>query len=218
MRGIKSLFDPDGILNPGKVLPRVMESPTELDTLLIEIRACRICEASLPWNRDRSCAQMPAPVCWSSAKRRARWCMAAAFPGAMPAACACAAGWEWIAMPLQRGQCRDRAEGFCYPGRGVSATCRRDRSVRARGITACCHCLPNIQLVLAIGQYAQVYFLGDQRKKTLTETVMAWQEYAPRIFPLPHPSPRNIGWFKHNPWFDDEVVPALRKRVTEVLS
>jgi uracil-DNA glycosylase len=78
--------------------------------------------------------------------------------------------------------------------------------------------LPNIQLVLAIGQYAQVYFLGERRKKTLTDTVMAWREYAPRVFPLPHPSPRNIGWFRHNPWFDDEVVPALRKRVSDVLS
>jgi len=78
--------------------------------------------------------------------------------------------------------------------------------------------LPNVQLVLAIGQYAQIYFLGERRQKTLTDTVRNWRGYAPTHFPLPHPSPRNTAWFKHNPWFDDEVVPALRTRVAEVLS
>ena len=57
------------------------------------------------------------------------------------------------------------------------------------------------------------HFLGDRRKKTLTDTVKAWREYAPAVFPLPHPSPRNTGWFVHNPWFDAEVVPALRAAV-----
>ena len=78
--------------------------------------------------------------------------------------------------------------------------------------------LPDVRLVLAIGQYAQVHFLGEARKATLTDTVRAWREYAPRVFPLPHPSPRNVAWFKHNPWFDDEVVPALREAVAAVLS
>ena len=77
--------------------------------------------------------------------------------------------------------------------------------------------LPDIRLVLAIGQYAQVYFLGAARKKSLTETVRAFEEFAPRHFPLPHPSARNIAWFKHNPWFDAEVVPALRARVAQAL-
>ena len=66
-------------------------------------------------------------------------------------------------------------------------------------------------------EYAQQYFLGAQRKKTLTDTVRAWQEYAPRYFPLPHPSPRNIAWFQHNPWFEREVLPALRERVALAL-
>ena len=77
--------------------------------------------------------------------------------------------------------------------------------------------LPNVRLVLAIGQYAQVHFLGETRKATLTDTVRAWREYAPRVFPLPHPSPRNVAWFMANRWFDDDLVPALRSRVREVL-
>ena len=77
--------------------------------------------------------------------------------------------------------------------------------------------MPALELTLLIGQYAQAYFLGERRKKTLTDTVAAWREFAPRYFPLPHPSPRNVGWFKHNPWFDAEVVPALRERVAEVM-
>jgi len=48
--------------------------------------------------------------------------------------------------------------------------------------------------------------------------VRAWREYAPRVIPLPHPSPRNVGWFQHNPWFEAEVVPAMRTRVAEVLA
>ncbi|MEL6544344.1 MAG: hypothetical protein AAFQ82_06945 [Myxococcota bacterium] len=42
-------------------------------------------------------------------------------------------------------------------------------------------------LVLA-GQYAQAYYLGLKRKKTLTETVQAYDEYLPRCLPVPHPS------------------------------
>jgi uracil-DNA glycosylase len=78
--------------------------------------------------------------------------------------------------------------------------------------------LGEVRLTLLIGQYAQAYFLGDKRKKTLTDTVAAWREYAPKFFPLPHPSPRNVGWFKHNPWFDGEVVPALRRAIEDLMA
>jgi len=196
-----------------------MRAPTELDALLTEIRACRICEASLPME--------PRPILRANASARLL------VVGQAPGTLVHGSGIPWSDASGMRlrgwlGMDRDAfyneanvaivPMGFCYPGRGVSGDlpprpeCSRTWHHRLLPL------LPNIQLVLAIGQYAQVYFLGDQRKKTLTETVMAWQEYAPRIFPLPHPSPRNIGWFRHNPWFDDEVVPALRKRVEQVLS
>jgi uracil-DNA glycosylase len=72
--------------------------------------------------------------------------------------------------------------------------------------------------VLAIGQYAQAWHLGSRRKKGMTETVRNWREYAfanhgPRILPLPHPSWRNTGWLKKNPWFEAELLPVLREDV-----
>src|SRR5258708_7945982 len=72
--------------------------------------------------------------------------------------------------------------------------------------------LPAIRLTLLIGSYAQDYYLGARRKKTLAETVRARDEYLPEFFPLPHPSPRNRLWMKKNAWFEREVLPQLRRR------
>jgi uracil-DNA glycosylase len=60
--------------------------------------------------------------------------------------------------------------------------------------------------------------LKDRRKSTLTETVKAWREYGPDIMPLPHPSWRNNAWVKKNPWFEDELLPVLRRRVAKALA
>ena len=73
--------------------------------------------------------------------------------------------------------------------------------------------MPNVKLIILIGMYAQSYYLKDNAKKTLTETVANYDEYLPRFFVLPHPSPRNTLWLRRNPWFEEEVVPALRERV-----
>ena len=194
-------------------------APGELDLLLTEIRACRICEAALPME--------PRPILRANAS--AKVLVAGQAPGTLVHG----SGIPWSdasGMRLRGWLGLDRDEfyneanvaivsmGFCYPGRGASGDlpprpeCSRTWHHRLLPF------LPHIGLVLAIGQYAQSYFLGEQRKKTLTDTVAAWREYAPRCFPLPHPSPRNVGWFKHNPWFDAEVVPALRKRVAAALS
>ena len=56
------------------------------------------------------------------------------------------------------------------------------------------------------------------RLPTLDETVRAWRTYLPEFLPLPHPSWRNTGWLKRNPWFESELVPALRARVRAVLA
>lgn len=77
--------------------------------------------------------------------------------------------------------------------------------------------MPNIEFSILIGQYAHRYYLGSERKQTLTETVRNYQEYLPEKLPLVHPSPRNNIWHKKNPWFQAEVVPVLRERVREVL-
>lgn len=106
--------------------------------------------------------------------------------------------------------------GFCYPGTGKSgdlpprAECAiawRDRLLKQ---------LPQLQLTLVIGKYAQAYHLS-QNRLSLTDTVKSGKDYWPSIVPLPHPSPRNNGWLKKNPWFEDEILPNLRKRITDIL-
>jgi uracil-DNA glycosylase len=77
--------------------------------------------------------------------------------------------------------------------------------------------LPKIALTLLVGSYAQKYYLGARRKSSLGETVRAFREYLPEFFPLPHPSWRNTGWLKANPWFAADVIPALRRRVKACL-
>jgi len=73
--------------------------------------------------------------------------------------------------------------------------------------------LSNIELTLLVGSYAQAYYLGKTRKRTVAETVRAWREYLPRFLPLPHPSWRNNAWLSKNPWFEKKLVPELRRRV-----
>jgi uracil-DNA glycosylase len=105
--------------------------------------------------------------------------------------------------------------GFCYPGvdknggdappRPECAPLWHDRLLLH---------LPSIKLTLLIGMYAQGHYLGDRRKRTMTETVKAWREYIDDGFlPLPHPSWRNTGWLKKNPWFEADLLPVLRKAV-----
>ncbi len=108
--------------------------------------------------------------------------------------------------------------GFCYPGTGKSGDLpprpECARTWRAQILAA----LPNIELILVIGIYAQKWHLGDTRKRNLTETVKNWRDYWPDVLPLPHPSPRNNNWLKTNPWFEEEVIPHLQERVARLIS
>lgn len=105
--------------------------------------------------------------------------------------------------------------GFCYPGTGKSGDLApRPECAPAWRERLLTH-LPNIQLTLIIGQYALEHHLGKRRKKNLTETVKAWQEYLPDYLPLPHPSPRNNIWLRKNPWFMEDVIPYLQSIVKE---
>jgi len=108
--------------------------------------------------------------------------------------------------------------GFCYPGRGKSGDNPPRPECAPLWMNKLLTHLRSVELTLLIGQYAQAYFLGNRRKATLTETVASWQEYeSTACVPLPHPSPRNQVWLKRNPWFDTQVVPALRARVAALL-
>lgn len=107
--------------------------------------------------------------------------------------------------------------GFCYPGTGRSGDLppRPECAAAWRG-TLLAH-LAQLQLTLVVGQYALEYHL-PARGESLTAAVRGWKEHWPRLVPLPHPSPRNNIWLKKNPWFEADVLPALRRRVAEVLA
>lgn len=106
--------------------------------------------------------------------------------------------------------------GFCYPGTGKSGDLAPRPECAAHWRQALLEQLTEVQLTLVIGQYALAYHL-PQRPATLTDTVKAWREYFPAVLPLPHPSPRNNIWLRRNTWFEEDVVPALRQRVQQVL-
>ncbi len=77
--------------------------------------------------------------------------------------------------------------------------------------------MPNVQLIILVGSYAQKYYLAEKTKRNLTDTVSEFNEYLPRYFPIPHPSPTNRFWRAKNPWFEKEIVPILQQKVEEVL-
>ncbi|RXJ52329.1 uracil-DNA glycosylase family protein [Gelidibacter gilvus] len=107
--------------------------------------------------------------------------------------------------------------GFCYPGRGRGGDLPPRPECAPQWHEQLLEFMPNVELVLLIGMYAQKYYLKKNAKKTLTETVADYQEYLPNYFPLPHPSPRNRFWLTRNPWFEEEVVSELKKSINTIL-
>lgn len=108
--------------------------------------------------------------------------------------------------------------GFCFPGSGRSGDLPPRPECAPAWHPRLLPLLKQVQLTLAIGQYAQAGVLGEQRGASLTDTMQAWREHlAHGILPLPHPSPRNQLWLKRNPWFEAELLPVLRERVKQVL-
>jgi uracil-DNA glycosylase len=107
--------------------------------------------------------------------------------------------------------------GFCYPGKAASGDLPPRPECAPLWHERLNKCLPDVHLTLLVGQYAQAYYLGDKKKKTLGETVKAWREYLPQGYlPLVHPSPRNQIWLHKNPWFEKELVPELAKIVRKL--
>ena len=114
--------------------------------------------------------------------------------------------------------------GFCFPGqdaKGGDLPPRRECAPawRAQVFDA----MPQVELVLAIGQYALNWHLGARRGAGLTETVGQWRTLLadprrPRVIPMPHPSWRNNAWLKRNPWFEEELLPAVREEVRRLLA
>jgi uracil-DNA glycosylase len=107
--------------------------------------------------------------------------------------------------------------GFCYPGKGKSGDLPPRPECAPLWHEALLRKMPELQLIVVIGIYAQAYYLKGDAKKNLTETVKAYHDYLPEHFPLPHPSPRNRFWLSKNQWFEKEVVPELKKRVSAAI-
>lgn len=109
--------------------------------------------------------------------------------------------------------------GFCYPGtRPGGGDLPPRRECAPQWHPALWERLPRVRTTILIGNHAQRHYLGKRRERNLTETVRRHERYAPGFFPLVHPSPLNHGWHRKNPWFEAEVVPALRRFVREALS
>lgn len=196
-----------------------MTAGPRLPSLLKEVRACTICAAHLPHG--------PRPVL--QADVRARILIAGQAPGRKAHASGVpfddASGErlrQWLGVT--REQFHDPKlvailpMGFCYPGTGSSGDLPPRRECAPQWRARLLQALPNIELTLVIGLHAMPWHLPDVAASSLTDTVRAWREYWPAVLPLPHPSPRNNLWLKANPWFADEVLPAVQARVRSLIS
>jgi len=209
------------------------QTPPQTQTLTRlgeEIAACRICVEA---PRKAPLPHTPRPVVRLSSTARIAIC------GQAPGTRVHASGVpfddpsgdrlrDW--MGIDRDMFYDTARlaivpmGFCFPGldaKGGDLPPRRECGATWHDQVFAA--MPQLELILVIGQYAQAYHLGARRKKTLTATVAAWREIwdapgACRHLPLPHPSWRNTAWLKRNPWFEADVLPVLRGEVQRLMA
>ncbi|MBI1239146.1 MAG: uracil-DNA glycosylase family protein [Alphaproteobacteria bacterium] len=190
----------------------------ELAALAAEIRACRLCAGKIP---------EPRPVLRPSAT--ARICVAGQAPGTRVHASGIPFDdrsgdrlREW--MGIDRDIFYDDRRiailpmGFCFPGQDARggdlpprAECARTWRTRILSL------MPQIEVILLLGSYAQRWHLKDRARASLTETVQGWRALAPGVVPLPHPSWRNNGWLRKNPWFERDLLPELRRRLASLL-
>lgn len=189
-----------------------------LKSLVSEIAACRACAEALPHE--------PRPVVW--VHPGARILIAGQAPGrrvhetGVP--------WNdasgdrlraWLEMDRDRFYDRRAiavaAMGFCFPGTVNGADLPPRRECAPLWRPRLLPLLKNVRLTLLVGTYAQRYHLGAAVKRTLGETVRAWRDYPSDVMPLPHPSWRNSAWLKRNPWFEQDLLPDLRRRVSLAL-
>ncbi|WP_434782567.1 uracil-DNA glycosylase family protein [Ferrovum myxofaciens] len=190
---------------------------TSFSSLLAEARACNICEAHLP-HGTRPVLQI---------HPQARVLIAGQAPGKRVHESGVpfddASGdrlRDWMGVTREvfynSKQIAILPMGLCFPGTGKSGDLPpRSECVRTWRDQLLDH-LRHLEVTLVIGQYAQAYHMNVKRS-SLTETVRDWRSYWPEIIPLPHPSPRNNIWLDRNPWFEKELIPMLRRRMSEVL-
>lgn len=186
--------------------------------LLSEIRGCEVCKAHLPLG--------PRPIVAAHPESKI------AIIGQAPGTKVHKTGVPWDDpsgrqlrkwLGVTDGIFYDESKialvpmGFCYPGKGTSGDLPPRTECAPLWHGPILEKMPNLQMLLLIGSYAQNHYLGKAAKSTLTETVKSYASYLPKYFPLPHPSPRNRFWLTKNPWFYDGVVPRLQMRVATIL-
>ncbi|WP_339696263.1 uracil-DNA glycosylase family protein [Celeribacter baekdonensis] len=190
-------------------------------SLTQEIRACRLCADRFA---ATATAHRPRPVVWF--RPTARILIAGQAPGARvhdsgrPFTDASGDRLRaWLGLDEETFYDRDRIAivpmGFCFPGYDAKgADIAPPKLCRDTWHDQVMNALGEVDLILPVGVHAIRYHLGV--KTSLTETVRNWRnwrDHAPRVFPLPHPSWRNTGWLKKNPWFEAELLPELRVRL-----
>ncbi len=187
------------------------------------ISACTICAERFAATHT---AHAPRPVVWF--RDKARLLIAGQAPGARVHA----AGKpftdpsgdrlrDWLGLDEGAFYDQERVAivpmAFCFPGYNAKGSDLPPPRICAKTWHAdVMQTLGDVQLTCLIGGYAQQWHLGE--KMSVTERVSRWRDYAPDVFVLPHPSWRNTGWLKRNPWFEAELLPVLRARVREVLA
>lgn len=189
-----------------------------LPALLEEIRACRRCAEHLPLG--------PNPTLRASATARLL------IVGQAPGTRVHATGIPWNDpsgdrlrdwLSITREAFYNQSEiaiipmGFCYPGRGRGGDLPPRPECAASWHRRLLALLPKLQLTLLVGQYAQRHYL-PRWCGSITENVRQYRAALPaRYFPLPHPSPRNTLWLRRRPWFEEEVVPELRRQIKKII-
>ena len=107
---------------------------------------------------------------------------------------------------------------FYFPGSGKSGDLPPRKDFADKWHEDILAQMPNVELMILIGQYAQHYYLKQRKSVKVTDNVRNYQNFLPDYFPLVHPSPRNNIWQVKNPWFREEVLPDLKRIVAEILS
>lgn len=189
-----------------------------LAALLDEVRGCRVCAPHLP--------HPPRPVLRAEAGARIL------IVGQAPGRRVHVSGIPWDDpsgdrlrgwLELDRDTFYDARRiaivptGFCYPGTVGGADAPPRPECAPLWHPRLMRHLPRLELTLLVGRYAQAYALGRRCRGSVRETVAAWREFAPAVFPTPHPSWRVTNWLKRNPRFEAEVLPALRARLRSLL-
>jgi uracil-DNA glycosylase len=189
------------------------------DRLLTEVRACTVCAPDLP--------RGPRPVL--RGRPSARLLIVSQAPGSRVHETGLSFDdrsgdrlREWLA--LDRAAFYDEARiaimpiGLCYPGRNARGgdlpprpECAPRWHARLRAF------FPAVELTLLVGGYAIAHYLGQSRRRSMTETALRWRDFLPEYFVLPHPSWHTIRWLYDHPWFESEALPELRARIGKVL-